>query len=333
MRISLIIAMAALPAATAALLRAQDRTSEFETVATLPEAAAAGEAHEAALHGDPYDRMTVEVRLGNRGPYHFLVDTGSERTAVSKELAASLGLAPAGKARLHSVTGVAAVTTVAVPSLEIGGRTVEVSHAPLLYRTHIGADGILGIDTLRAQRLLLDFTSATMEIVPSAQRISREERNAIVVEARRRSGRLIVTRARADKIPVTIVIDTGTQVSVANEPLRRALARRRALPELGKVALVSVTGQTLVGDYMILKALDLGKLSLAELPVVFADAYGFKPLGLEHKPAILLGMNGLRGFDRLSIDFERKELRVSAAPTRAPRAALVSPAGIEPATY
>ena len=314
-------------------LSSKDRTTEFETVAALPEEAASSGAHQADLGGDPYDRMTVEVRLGDRGPFQFLVDTGSERTAISKELAASLRLAPAGEARLHSVTGVTAVTTVEVPSLEIGGRQVEVARAPLLARANIGADGILGIDSLSAQRLLIDFSAGQIAIVPSAKRVSLEERDAIVIEAKRRNGRLVVTRAKADSIPVTIVIDTGAQVSVANERLRRALANRRALPELGKVVLVSVTGQTLVGDHMILKALDLGKLSLTNLPTVFADAYMFRLLGLEDKPAILLGMNGLRGLEKLSIDFERKQLRVSARQQRDRRTVLVSPAGFEPATY
>jgi hypothetical protein len=36
---------------------------------------------------------------------------------------------------------------------------------------------------------------------------------------------------------------------------------------------------------------------------VFADAHTFRLLGLDKKPAILLGMSALRGFDRVSIDF------------------------------
>ena len=33
---------------------------------------------------DNADRMTVPVSVGGKGPYEFLVDTGSERTVISR---------------------------------------------------------------------------------------------------------------------------------------------------------------------------------------------------------------------------------------------------------
>ena len=44
------------------------------------------------------DRMTVPVRLSGAGPYQFLVDTGADRTAVSRDIVAKLKLAAAGGA-------------------------------------------------------------------------------------------------------------------------------------------------------------------------------------------------------------------------------------------
>ena len=40
------------------------------------------------------DRLTVSVHHEGRGPFRFLVDTGADRTAVSRQLAERLGLAP-----------------------------------------------------------------------------------------------------------------------------------------------------------------------------------------------------------------------------------------------
>ncbi|HVL79817.1 MAG TPA: retroviral-like aspartic protease family protein [Sphingomicrobium sp.] len=308
MRSSLIIAL--LISATATPLLAQGRTVEFETLPHAADIDSASQSHDEAIRRDRHDRMTVQVRLGGSGPYHFLVDTGSDRTALSRQLADRLGLKAAGTARLHSVTGMSEVTTVMLPQLQLSGKDIEVAHAPLLDRENIGADGILGIDSLRSQRLQFDFPNRTMTIVPSVQRVSSEERDAIIVEARRRNGRLILTRARADGVPVTIILDTGSQLSIANEPLRRELARRRSLPQLGQVELQSVTGEKLIGDYMFLKTLDLGNVALANLVTVFAEAHTFQLLGLADQPAILLGMNALRGFEKVSIDFDRKQLRV-----------------------
>jgi hypothetical protein len=51
------------------------------------------------------------------------------------------------------------------------------------------------------------------------------------------------------------------------------------------------------------EALDIGGARLQHLQIVFADAHTFRELGFGRKPAILLGMNALRGFDQVSIDF------------------------------
>ena len=44
------------------------------------------------LANDSYERLTVKVSVGNDGPFRFLVDTGSDRTAISRQLAKRLGL-------------------------------------------------------------------------------------------------------------------------------------------------------------------------------------------------------------------------------------------------
>ena len=38
--------------------------------------------------------MTVPVEIGGAGPYRFVVDTGAERTVISRELARELELEP-----------------------------------------------------------------------------------------------------------------------------------------------------------------------------------------------------------------------------------------------
>src|SRR6185369_1812348 len=45
---------------------------------------------------DLNDRMTVPVTVNGRGPFPFVIDTGSNRTVVSDALAYQLGLPSAG---------------------------------------------------------------------------------------------------------------------------------------------------------------------------------------------------------------------------------------------
>ena len=131
-----------------------------------------------------------------------------------------------------------------------------------------------------------------------------------MVRSKSRNCRLVISHAFADGIDVTIVLDTGSQVSIGNAALRKALLGKMALRQSGQIELESVTGDKLIGDYMFLRKLDLGDVGLKDLAIVFADAHTFNQLKLDDRPALLLGMNAMRGFERVSIDFARKQFRV-----------------------
>ena len=43
---------------------------------------------------------------------------------------------------------------------------------------------------------------------------------------------------------------------------------------------------------------------------MFTDAHTFKQMRLEDRPTLLMGMNAMRAFDKVSIDFANKTMRV-----------------------
>jgi predicted aspartyl protease len=268
------------------------------------------QAEDLKVRTDAYERMTVPVRLSGTGPYRFLVDTGADRTAISRELASHLNLVAGQEVELHSTTGASAIATATVPELQLTRKTVKGIEAPMLESVNIGADGILGTDSLALQRVEFDFKAQTMSVVPAGVPDFADERGTIIVEARRRNGRLIVTDATANGRHLTVVVDTGSQVTIGNEALRRALQAKDLLPETHPVDLISVTGEHLTGDYMFLRELEIGGVELANLAVVFAPAHTFHQLKLDDKPALLLGMNAIRAFKKVSIDFANRRLRV-----------------------
>jgi len=120
----------------------------------------------------------------------------------------------------------------------------------------------------------------------------------------------VLTDAKADHQQLAVILDTGSQVSIGNPALRQRLIERRMLGAPEAITILSVTGASLQGEYMVLKKLEIGGVTLTNLAIVFADAHTFKQLGLDRKPALLLGMNAMRAFERVSIDFARKKLRV-----------------------
>ena len=263
------------------------------------------------FRSDAYERMTVPVRLSGTGPYRFLVDTGADRTAISRELASKLKLASGAKAALHSVAGVSTVSTATVPDLQLTRKNMQVVDAPVLESSNIGADGILGTDSLKSQRVLFDFEGQTLSIVPAKKYESlAEEPGTIVITARNRNGRLIITQATANGHKVTVILDTGAQVSIGNSLLRKQLLSRRASDSPQVVELQSVTGAMIAGDYTSIRDLEMDGVTMHDLPIVFADAHTFKTLGLDNRPALLLGMNALRAFKKVSIDFTNRKFRV-----------------------
>jgi predicted aspartyl protease len=258
----------------------------------------------------PDKRMTVEVAVGAQGPFRFMVDTAADRSAVSREMATRLRLKQGRDVVLHSVTGASTVSTAALSGMQIASRTLPDVHAPLLSAEHVGADGILGTDVLRSAMVRFDFRQKLLSITPSSRRRqSASDPNTIVVEARRRSGRLIVTEAQLDGQRLTVVLDTGSEVSVGNAALRRALARRGLLSGERAVVLGSVTGATLPATFMSTKRLDVGGVGLEGLGIAFADVHTFRALGIDGRPALLLGINALEAFDSLTIDMAARKLR------------------------
>ena len=158
--------------------------------------------------------------------------------------------------------------------------------------------------------MVFDFATQTMSIVPSATPDFSREPGTIVVRARRKNGRLIVTDAEADGTRLTVILDTGSQICIGNEALRRRLMGPNLVDVAKSVELESVTGAKISGNYMFVKTLDIGGIGLNNLAIVFADAHTFKQLGLDNKPALLLGMNAIRAFKKVSLDFANKKFRV-----------------------
>ena len=296
----------------------QRTTPSFESAAERARSGEAALADSMAFANDSAQRMTVMVKVGEQGPFAFLVDTGSERTSISRQLAAQLRLRGGLPARVHSVLGSKTVPTVHIPRLGVGKQALSVIDAPTFEAQHLGAAGMLGIDSLQSQRVVFDFKAGEMQIAPSRyESVGVIDKDTIVVRARARNGRLILTSVTLDGIAIAAIIDTGAEVSIGNLTLMRQLQRARQLkvqrvpiranPE--RAVIEAVTGQ--VGSVALARVqrLDLGGVEVQNVMVAFSNARIFKELGYGGKPAILLGIDAMRSFEKVSIDFAQKKVR------------------------
>ncbi|PZO76399.1 MAG: hypothetical protein DI640_02250 [Sphingomonas taxi] len=296
---------------------AQDAVPPQQYAAPSPSAASAAEPDPATLlFGEDETRMTVPVTIAGAGPFPFVVDTGAQRTVISRELAAALGLAPGRTVRVTGMTGSDSIGTVVIPSLKvsvIGSAPIE---APAISAINLGARGLLGIDTLQDHAVTIDFDTKTMTVIPSRRRQHRERTgpDEIVIRARSLFGQLVVTDAYCNGIRIRVILDTGTSVSMANGALRRRVTRKLGSAARSQpVSLTGVTGETVVADYTTIDRVSIGNLTLGDLPVAFTaiDAPPFRQFGLSERPAMLLGMDVLKLFRRVDIDFANREVRLA----------------------
>ncbi len=253
-------------------------------------------------------RMTVPVRIANDGPWNFIIDTGAQRTVISRELANVLGLPRGRDIMLTAMTGTSQVRTALIPSLSISALGTEGIEAPALAARNLGAPGLLGIDSLQGHKVSIDFASKTMTVSPSVRRKrplgAREDE--VVVQARDYLGQLVVSSAQYRGHPVRVVLDTGTPVSIGNEALHKLVVKR---PDQ-QLQLTSVTGDKLDVTYAQIGAVDFPGFNIQNLPVAFAAAAPFRQFKLDKRPALLLGMDALGLFRRVDIDFANRELRL-----------------------
>ena len=254
-------------------------------------------------------RMTVPVTVDGKGPYPFVVDTGADRTVVSRELADHLDLKAGESATMHTMTGVGPVRTVRVPTLEVGGGRNDDFNAPALAEEHLGAKGLLGIDSLRGRRVIMDFTKGTFSVTESKAVRERIEPDMIVVTAKSRYGQLILVDSDIGGVPITVIIDSGAQNSVGNLALRQMLAKRKKVRNFVPMTMTDVTGASMGAELALVDGIRIGGFTINDVAVAFVDAHPFKKFGLLNKPAMLLGMDTLRAFRRVSVDFAQKKVR------------------------
>lgn len=252
-------------------------------------------------------RLNVDVLVNGSGPYRFVVDSGADTSVVGLRVARSLQLPLGSPAVLNGMTSRNIVDRVKVDQLSLGPSIIRNLELPALREDDVGSDGLIGIDALTQQRLMMDFEKRLVKI-EDARIPVRFDPNDIVIIAKRLHGQLILTHVRAAGLPLDAIIDTGTEISIGNLALRDKLLRRNR-DNFTTVPVIGVTGVTVNLQIARIAELDLGPITLRDVPIAFADVPPFKLFGLSDQPALLLGTDILENFRRISLDFRARKIR------------------------
>ncbi|MBA3898574.1 MAG: aspartyl protease family protein [Sphingomonadaceae bacterium] len=252
-------------------------------------------------------RMTVAVQVNGHGPYHFVVDSGADSSVIGLRVARALQLPAGTPVLLNGMTDSSRVDRVLVDALQLGQSTVRNLQLPALKDRDLGGEGMIGIDALVEQRLMMDFEKRVIA-VEDARLPPPHLDGEIVVTARLRRGQLILTQARANGRSVDAVIDTGSEITIGNLALRDRLIRGDP-SRFTTVGVTGVTGVTVNLQIARVAELRLGSVVLRDVPIAFAEVPPFAVFGLSDHPALLLGTDILETFRRVSLDFRARKVR------------------------
>jgi predicted aspartyl protease len=292
---------------------AQSRKREIDPAAKMPPLPPAVIDDTLAIGGEDIDarkvrtRMTVAVQVNGKGPYRFVVDSGADTSVIGQRIARAQQLPAGTPVLLNGMTDSSRVDRVLVDQLQLGESTITNLQLPVLQENHIGGEGMVGIDALVEQRLMMDFEKRLIKVEDAYQPPPHLD-GEIVVVARLRRGQLILTQVSANRKKVDAVVDTGSEITIGNLALRDKLIRGNE-DKFMSVGVTGVTGVTVNLQLARVAELKLGSVTLRNVPIAFADVPPFAVFGLTDKPALLLGTDLLETFRRVSLDFRARKVR------------------------
>jgi predicted aspartyl protease len=310
------------------LAKAQTTSPPFGSVGSAITAAPERDPTPINAATDAANHLMVDVRINGNGPYHFVVDTGADRTILASEVAVELGLSRGEKVMLRGVVRAVLTEAVSILTMKFGSITKRHLTVPTLSRSLLDADGYLGLDFLDGHRVTFDFKNHLIQVSEPRARFSANwvRENEARIRASGSSGHLQALDCMVDGVPATAFIDSGAEVSAANEPLLAALGRRNpSFGEMASIRLIDITGGEILGKVAVVDQIRLAAaLTFTHCPLVIADFLVFDAWGLRQRPALLIGMNLLRQFGRVSIDYGLQELRFDLAAYRSPSRPLIT---------
>ena len=128
-------------------------------------------------------------------------------------------------------------------------------------------------------------------------------------------GQLILTHSKVRGVPILVVVDSGSEVSIGNPALLRLLTKRSLSHDPPTTTqIIDVTGRRLTIEQDQIAEADVGGVTIHNMPLGFAALPIFNYLGLADAPALFLGMDVLSQCERVSVDIRRREATFTLRP-------------------
>jgi len=253
---------------------------------------------------DAAGRAVALININGQGPFRFILDTGANRSVLSRALATRLGLASSGEGVVHSIDGAQPAMLVNVESISFGALHLSRGDTPVLDGPMLsGENGLLGVDGMAGRLLHIDFARHCVEIYENAAQLPMQGWQS--VSARVQFGSLLMVPGEIMGVHVNVLIDTGAEISLANQHFRDALhgiAARSVQYHNGRAF---TFGRPIVlAETVWTPRLRLGHTAVENVTAYIGDFHIFEHWGLQDEPTLLIGMDVLARSSEMAIDYE-----------------------------
>jgi predicted aspartyl protease len=258
-----------------------------------------------AITKDSAGRAVARVSINGQGPFRFIIDTGANRSVLSQALATRLGLEHSGEGLVHSIDSAAPAKLVNVDSLSFGDLRLSSGETPVLDGPMLADEhGLLGVDGMAGRLLHVDFTKQCVEIYESPAQLPMQ--GWLSVPARMRFGTMLTVQGEIRGVKVNVLLDTGSDLSLANEKFREALrdVATRSIEYKGDFAFTF--GRPVVLERSVwTPRLNLGDTFIDNVIAYIGNFHIFDVWGLQDEPTLLIGTDVLTRSREMAIDYER----------------------------
>lgn len=235
----------------------------------------------------PHGEVVIPVFIGGKGPYQFLLDTGSSHTVISQKLATILGAVPVAKAPIATSVGSILALVVRLSDVAAGSAHVESLLATSLPPDAAGMlddrlSGLLGQDFLSQFDYTLDYRASRLSWHDQGQ-----VENGVRLVLEPSNGRFLVQLPQDERCGCTVrlVPDSGANGVVLFAG--RQTDRLRVDASVTPMRVSTLTGDG-TARTVIVRALLVGRATLTDVPAARVvlpegtteDGDGLLPLSL-----------------------------------------------------
>src|SRR5438094_7538717 len=245
------------------------------------------------LAGGAQPLILLPVRVNDRGPFDFILDTGAGTSLLSSDLAKQLEAKVIGSKEGQSAGGKVSVSLAKVQSLAVGETKLHDVDLGVVDLAQIGKtvgakiDGDLGYNFLKHFRVTIDYRDCEIRFDDSkrVESLGRSAKTEVPIRLASPAKPLILVDVHANgRGPFQFAIDTGTSTTAIAPELAKQLGLKAS--PVGPVttgdAQVNVTAGTL-------ESFQVGRAGIDDLVVVVADSFPIL------RPAVGVRLDGIVG--------------------------------------